>query len=180
MDRTLSIQEQINDFWKYGTYFAAAVSLLFAILFWNMPDPLWAGIFRLAAFIFFSFAVFGILKQLGGPLHLTITPTPEYLLIEYRKKDKKVHQEKIERRTILEFAVAEEEPPWQIGRLYPRKLSTLLVCFKDDDQRIPLFEHDGRTLFFDTQTIIKTEHFLEDIISEGYLHGQPADNKDNR
>src|SRR5699024_1902300 len=108
MDATLTFQEDYHALWRYGTWVAAGLSLFFALMFWSSTNPLWVGIFRLIAFIFFSFSVFGLLKRVKGPLQLAISRTPEDVIIEYRKKEKVVHKEKIERAAIGDVIIFEE------------------------------------------------------------------------
>lgn len=164
MNTPLTIKEKIDPLWKYGTSIAGVLTLLFSLLFWNLSDPLWVGIFRLVAFIFFSYAVFGILKQLGGPLRLVISYTPEYLHIKYSKKEKIVQQEKIELNTIREFTIVEESSLLDWLSDYP-KPATLHIRFRDQDHSRPLFEHDGRILFFDRKTISETDHYLRETLT---------------
>ena len=166
MSNTITIREQEYHLWKTGTYIAGLLSLFFGLVFWNLTDPLWVGIFRLLAFIFFSLAVFGVLKRLGGPLKIVISNSPEYLTVEYQQKDKTVQQEQFERSTIQGFQSSGSSPKRWLSSVIPSPSSkTLFICFNDQAHNLPLFEYSGRTLFFSSSTIREVEHYLrkEDI-----------------
>jgi len=165
MDTTLSFQEDFHALWRYGTWIAAGLSLLFALIFWSLTNPLWVGIFRLVAFVFFSFAVFGLLKRLSGPLQLVISRTPEDIIIEYRKKEKVVHVEKIERATIGDITISEDSS--FLSRLPATEQSTtLFIHFQDEEQSLPLFEYDGRTLFFNRSSMLEADRYLQNSMSQ--------------
>lgn len=169
MSNTITIREQQYQLWKTGTYLAAVLSLVFGLIFWNLTNPFWVGIFRLLAFVFFSLAVFGVLKRLGGPLKIIINATPEYLTIEYQQKDKIVQQEQFERSTIEGFQPSEnKQERWLSSVISSPSSQTLVICFNDQAHNLPLFEYSGRTLFFSQSTIQEVESYLdkENIVAQ--------------
>lgn len=159
MSNSLTIQEQRHQIWKKGTIAAGSLTILFGLLFYNQSDPLWAGLLRLAAFIFFSLTVFGALKLLNGPLTITIHSSPTHLKINYRMKEKNVRKEQFEQSAIQEFIPSTEYKPFWKQLLQPRS-STLKVRFSDGHRDIPLFEYGGRILFFDEATLARVQKFL--------------------
>jgi len=164
MESTLTISENLSDFWKYGPWAAALLSIIFTLIFWNITNVLWVGIFRLTAFICFSFVIFGLLKRINGPLQLNISYNPQYLFIEYTKKGQTIHKEKIERSAIRTFTVTQKST--FINQLtQTAQQETLRIHFQDGEHPLPLFQFDGRTLFFDPDSIAQTDHFLQNLIT---------------
>ncbi len=163
--RVPPLQLQRNHIWKIGTYVSGSLAVLLGIIFWNATDPLWIGIFRLAAFIFFSLMVFGILKNMGDPLTITLSCTSDHLLIDYEQGDKLVQEEQFERSSIADFIVSTETPVNWLPFLYLQS-GTIKVTFNDGHHDLHLFEYGGRTLFFEKAEIEEALHFLrsQDIV----------------
>src|SRR5699024_12302529 len=105
-------------------------------------------------------SVLGLLKRLNGPLQLAISRTPEYVIIEYRKKGKTVHKEKIERAAISDIIISEDSS--FLSRLPGTEQSTtLFIHFQDEEQALPLFEYDSRTLFFNRSNMLEADRYLQ-------------------
>jgi hypothetical protein len=157
---SITIQEQRHHIWKVGTYISGILAVLLTLVFWNIPDPLWVGILRLLAFIFFSLAVFGVLKCMGDPLTVTLRSTSEHLIVNYSQGDSVVQKEQFERSSIDNFLVAADSPVNWIPLFYPES-KTIKISFNDGHQDLNLFEYSGRTLFFAEPNIQEALTFLE-------------------
>lgn len=159
MDHSITIEEQRHQAWRTGTFICGGLTLLFGLLFWYQPDPLWVGILRLIAFIFFSLTVFGVLKLLDGPVSITITSTPTHIRLNYRQNEKTVREEEFEQSAIEDFILSrDKKSPWR-QYLQPRS-ATLKVRFNDDHRDLHLFEYGGRTLFFNESMLLEIQDFL--------------------
>lgn len=159
MSNSITIEEQRHHVWKIGTFIAGGLTILFSILFWYQSDPLWVGILRLIAFIFFSLTVFGALKLLDGPVSITIGHTPTHFQIIYQQNEKKIREEEFERSAIQEFIFStENKSPWK-RYLKPRS-ATLKIRFNDGRSDLHPFEYGGRTLFFNESALLEIQDFL--------------------
>lgn len=159
MNHSITIEEQRHQVWKTGTIVAGAITILFSFLFWYQSDPLWVGILRLIAFIFFSLTVFGALKLLDGPVSITITSTPTHIQVNYRQDEKTVQQEEFEQTAIKDFVLTTGDKSPLKHYLHPRS-ATLKVRFNDDHRDLHLFEYGGRILFFNESTLLEVQDFL--------------------
>lgn len=161
MSNSMTIQEQRHQVWRTGTFIAGGLTILFSFLFWYQSDPLWVGILRLTAFIFFSLTIFGLLKLLDGPVSIKINSTPTHLQVNYQQKEKTVRKEQFEQSAIQELILSTEDKPLWKRYLQPHS-STLKVRFNDGHRDLYLFEYSGRTLFFNEATLLQLQNFLKD------------------
>lgn len=159
MNHSITIEEQRHQVWKTVTVTAGTLTTLFGFLFWYQSDPLWVGILRLIAFIFFSLTVFGALKLLDGPVSITITSTPTHIQVNYRQNEKTVQEEEFEQSTIEDFVLSTGDKSPLKHYLQPRS-ATLKVRFNDDHRDLHLFEYSGRTLFFEESMLSEVQGFL--------------------
>lgn len=157
---SVTIYEQRHEAWKSGTCMAAALALLFGLLFWWASDPLWIGILRLTAFIFFSLAVFGTLKLLSDPFEVTLSSQSDKLLVDYKQKEEIVHKEQFDCSSIQKLVLSTREKPLWSRYLQPNT-ATVLINFNDNNQDVHLFEYSGRTLFFDESSLHEVFKFLK-------------------
>lgn len=159
MNHSITIEEQRHQVWKTGTVIAGTLTILFSFLFWYQSDPLWVGILRLIAFIFFSLTVFGALKLLDGPVSITITSTPTHIQLNYRQNEKTVREEEFEQSAIEDFILSTGDKSPLKHFLQPRS-ATLKVRFNDGHRDLHLFEYGGRTLFFSESMLLEVLDFL--------------------
>lgn len=159
MDSSITIREQRHSIWKTGTCIAGGLTILFGLIYWNLSDPLWAGIFRLIAFIFFSLTIFGALKLIGDPLTVTINSTPDRLSIGYKQKEKTVREDQFKPSDIQDFIITTDEQSFWRRYLHPGS-ATLKIRFNDDQHDLHLFEYSGRILFFEETAIQEVYAFL--------------------
>ncbi|MCW9708303.1 hypothetical protein [Fodinibius salsisoli] len=159
MSTSITIQEHRHHIWKTGTYVSVFLAVLLGIIFWNATDPLWIGIFRLAAFIFFSLSIFGLLKSMGTPLTITLSSSSDHLLVNYHQGDDVVQKEQFECSSIDDFTVSTDTPVNWFPFLYPPS-ATIKVAFNDGHKDLNLFEYSGRTLFFEKPKLQEVLTFL--------------------
>lgn len=157
---SLTIREQKGDLWTRLATFSALLCVAFFITFLLLHNPFWVSIARFTAFIFFAVAVLSYLKIMDGPLYVTLSTSPELLLVSYKKKGETIQEEQFERNTIKKITPA---PPTQnILFAYLQPDSTnFKISFTDTDRELYLFEFGGRPLLFGQPAKKKITQFLQ-------------------
>lgn len=162
MSNSVTVQEDIHKIWKTGSIISGLLCVIFFLIYWNINEPFWSGIFRLGAFIFFAIAMLGGLKLMGSSLQVTLSSTEELLLITYQKKGKVIQEEQFKKETIKE--VIPVKPRGNIFYTYLQPSSrTFKINFTDTDRDLHLFEFGGRPLLFDPSSQRTIENFLKDL-----------------
>ncbi len=162
MSNSITVREESNyKFWKMGTYLSAALCLVLFLIFWNVSDPFWGGIFRFVSFIFFALAVLGSLQIMNGPLVVTLSSSDDRLEVVYRKKKKALHKEQYKRSTVVNVSLLKGKQNILQQYLQPN-LSTMKINFSDSDRELHLFEFSGRPLYFDQASIQQLKKFFAD------------------
>lgn len=162
MSNSITVREESNyKFWKKGTYLSAAFCLVLFLIFWNVSDPFWGGIFRFVSFIFFALAVLGSLQIMNGPLRVTLSSSDDLLEVVYQKKKKAVHKEQYKRSKVVNVSLLKGKQNILLHYLQPN-LATMKINFSDSDRDLYLFEFSGRPLYFDQTSIEQLKKFFAD------------------
>ncbi len=166
MEQELRIEEQFSPVWKTTAVSSAVLAILFFIIFLITDDPLWKGIFRLAAFIAFIGVVFCVLRLREGRKELRLELSEEQLVVTYFHKSEMIKEELFERKTINEVYKKEHKLP---GRLpFFNKGYEYFITFTDTETELPMFEYSGRNLHFSEETAGEIDNFIEK-----YIHNNP-------
>lgn len=163
MDRSLTVEEENYDFWKTGAVISAGLCIITFIIFWNIGDPFWESIFRLAAFVFFAASVLCYLQIMNGPIKVTVSTTKKNLIISYLKRGKTIQEEEFKKETIKEVFSTTSGINFLQAKLKPA-IKTFKVNFTDSDRDLYLFEIGGRPLLFNKQSQDKITMFLQEMI----------------
>lgn len=162
MSNSITIREESNyKFWKKGTYLSAAFCLVLFLIFWNVSDPFWGGIFRFVSFIFFTIAVLSSLQLMNRPLSVTLSSSDDQLEVVYRKKEKVIHKEQYKRSTVVHVSLFKDKQNILQRYLQP-DWATMKINFCDRDRELLLFEFSGRPLYFDQTSIQQIKKFFAD------------------
>lgn len=161
MNSTVTIQESTHWLWKKGTIVSAIFCVIFFLIFWNIADPFWKGIFRLCAFVFFAIAMLGYLQLMDGPLQITLRSDKESLLVAYKKNGKEIQEEEFERQTIKK--VIPTHPKENILSFIQPKKMAFRVSFNDTDRALYLFQFRGRPLLFDQSSQQEIKTYLKQL-----------------
>jgi len=155
MNDSLTIEEQIQPFYKFGTYVSAVICIISFLIFWNITSPFWISIFRFGSFIFFAIAVLGYLRLMNRPLTVTLESSDDKLKVFYKKNGKVIQEEEFDRSTVKKITLEDLKFNF-MGSV----VKSFRIHFTDTSNKLYLFEFSGRPLFFDQQAIDKTIDFL--------------------
>ena len=155
MNDSLTIEEQIQPFYKFGTYVSAVICIISFLIFWNITSPFWISIFRFGSFIFFAIAVLGYLRLMNRPLTVTLESSDDKLKVFYKKNGKVIQEEEFDRSTVKNVTLEDLKFNF-MGSV----VKSFRIHFTDTSNKLYLFEFSGRPLFFDQQAIDKTIDFL--------------------
>ena len=161
MSDSITIEEQTHYYWKQGTILSAVLCLITFTVFWNLGTPLWSGILRLVAFIFFALTILGYLNIMNGCLTITLYFTDSLLQVDYQRQDKTIQEEEFDLSTISSVKPTQSKQNL-IQKVFQPESATLSVDFTDTDRKLYLIEFGGRPLFFDPHTIEQIVGFLSD------------------
>lgn len=159
MDKSLTVKEIHLKYWRPFTIILAAASAIFFVIFWNLNDPLWASIIRIASFLCFAGAVFGALKLMEGNLILNLKIEDQKLIVRYFKDNRIIRKEDFELSEINKIFPSVPEENWSFP-LIKKKFKGFIIDFKDSEQVLFLFEFGGRPLVFSPEKVDQITSFL--------------------
>lgn len=164
MDESIEVNEKYSSNWKPTLYSSLTIAAITFIIFLNIDDVLWAGIFRLTAFISFSLSIFCMLKVMEGRKTFRITINDGSLQVSYLKNDEVLQTEKLKKKQIESVY---KVPLYFKLPIADYKFSVTNNCnfkvrFTDKEEDISLFKFGGRTLTVDEKESHKLERFLKD------------------
>lgn len=159
MEASLKVEEVKSKYWRPLTIFLGIICIIFFVLFWNLEDPFWVGIFRIISFLCFAGTIFGALKLMEGNLKLNLEITDQDLTVRYLKKERTVHKESYKLSTINNIFPVVPNENWSLPFLQ-NSFEGFLIDFSDSDQTLFLFEFGGRPLVFSEENRDRIIDFL--------------------
>lgn len=165
MSTALTVTEENYSFWRTAALISAALAIISFIIFLSIENPFWESIVRLGAFIFFALAVLSYLQIMNGPIKVTLTLDEKVLLITYRKNDKIIHEEELEKETIKSVFPTAEGINILLSNMKP-DIKTFKISFTDTDHPLYLFEFSGRPLLFGEDDQHKIVSYLDVILDD--------------
>lgn len=164
MEESIEVNEKYSNNWKPTLYSSLVIAAITFIIFLNLDDVIWTGIFRLIAFISFSLSIFCMLKIMEGKKTFKIAIHDESIQISYIKNKEVIRTEQIKQKEIesiykapfyFTFPFTEMRFPLKTG-------SNFKVRYKDEESDISLFKFGGRVLAVDEKESHKLESFFKD------------------
>ncbi len=165
MSDSLTVTEGNYNFWKVGALATAALAVISFVILLNINDPFWESIIRLASFVFFALAVLCYLQIMNGPIEVTLTLAEKVLVVTYRKNEKIIHEEELEKSTIKNVFATSTGINFLLTRLQP-DTKTFKISFTDTDHPLFLFEFSGRPLVFGKADQQKISSYLSSILDK--------------
>lgn len=161
MVNSIKVNEKYSNNWKPTLYTSLAVAAVTFIIYLNLEDVIWTGIFRLTAFMSFSLSIFCTLKVMEGRKTFQISIDDGSLKIAYLKNDKELQED------IISLDKIEKVYKQTTGSKIPLTNSlfsasdncTYKIQFKNDDD-ICLLKFGGRVLSVDSTETQKLESFF--------------------
>lgn len=159
MNSSLTVTEIHLKHWRPFTISAGVLCVILFILFWNIEDPLWGSIFRIASFLCFAAAVFGGLKLMEGELTLNLEIDDRRLIVRYFKEGRTVLEEDYRLSTIKQIFSTVPEDRWSLP-FSKQRLEGFIIDFHNSDRSFFLFEFGGRPLVFTPEDVRQITAFL--------------------
>lgn len=162
MDESIEVNEKYSNNWKPTLYSSLVIAAITFVIFLNLEDVIWSGIFRLVAFISFSLSIFCMLKVMEGRKTFRIAMRDGSLQISYIKNNEVVQTEQIRQKKIdsiykapfyFTFPFTEYRFPLKTG-------SNFKVRFREEESDANLFKFGGRVLTVDEKESHKLENFF--------------------
>ena len=164
MQDSIEVKEKYSNNWKPTLYASLLIALSTFLIYLNLDDVLWTGIFRLIAFMSLSLGIFCMLKVMEGAKSFAVEIRDGLLQISYYKKNDVIGTEKL---NIEDIQSIYAEPhklslPFSDFQFELAGNHSFMVMFRNDDARdMPLFKFGGRVLAVDEKSGQKLEQFLK-------------------
>lgn len=163
MTDTVVIDEKYSSNWKITLYTSLLLAAITFVIYINIDDVIWTGIFRLTAFMSFSLSVFCLLKIMEGQKRFRLEVDNNSIHIAYLKKEKVVHEEVLDQKDVIGIYKVPSELRVPILP-YKIKLTNswlFMVKLANDAYDSSLFTFSGKPLAVDKKSGNKLEHFLD-------------------
>lgn len=164
MEESLEIKEKYSVYWKPGLIISLLISFSTFLIYQNLDDVLWAGIFRLVAFICLTIGIFCMLKLMEGAKTFEINISEGKLNITYMKNDEIIGSERLQTEQIK--AIYSE--PYQIKFPFVDYQITLsnncnfkVTLIGEEKSDVSLFKFGGKVLTVDNKSEKRLKLFLK-------------------
>lgn len=159
MESRLVLEEKYSVWWVQITTGLALSAVVLFLVYTNIDDVLWKGIFRLASFSFLAATVFSGLKVMEGKHSILMEIKDGHLIIYYRKRGQQIGEDIFELDKIKSLYV--DTPPSYFFTSYIFLNDRHVVMEqKDSDRPLSLIEIDGRTLALSRETAEEGVRFI--------------------
>ena len=164
MDESIEVNEKYSNNWKPTLYTSLAIAAVTFVIFLYLDNVLWAGIFRLTAFISFSLSIFCMLKVMEGRKTFRISVRNGSLHISYLKNNEVLQTEKLKKEQIESVYKTPFHFKLPIAdyRFSLANNCNFKVRFRDQEKDMSLFKFGGRALTIDEEESYKLERFFKD------------------
>ncbi len=159
---SLVVDEKFSHLWQVMLYSLLGIAAITFVIFWNIENVLWAGIFRMISFIAFTGSIFCLLKVMEGKRNIHLTFENENLLIKYYKNERVIQEEVFQLDSIrsIKAVPAFISLPMKRYELPHRSAVTYKINFIDSDRELYLFEFGGGVLSVSTESHQRIKDFL--------------------
>jgi len=164
MEENIEVKEKYSNKWTPALFISLLVALIAFLIYLNLDDVLWTGIFRLLAFISLSLGIFCMLKVMEGSKTFGVEIRDDLLLISYLKNKEVIDTEKLK----IEDIKSIYREPHRLKFLFSDYHIELSGnhCFKvefhnEEESDMALFKFGGRVLTVDEKSGQKLEQFLK-------------------
>ena len=163
MQESVNVKEKYSSNWKPALYASLLLALITFLIYLNLDDVLWTGIFRLIAFMSLSLGIFCMLKVMEGVKTFEVAIRDDSLLISYLKNGDTIGNDKLK----LDEIQSIYREPYQLKMPFTEYgiplsgNSNFKVAFKNKEENdMALFKFGGRVLAVDENSGQELEQFL--------------------
>lgn len=161
---SLIVDEKFSRLWQIMLYALLGIAAVTFIIFWNIENVLWGGIFRMVSFIAFTGSIFCLIKVMEGKRNIQLTFENKNLLIQYFKNDRLIQEEVFQLDSIqsIQAVPAFISLPLKRYELPQRSAVTYKINFTDSDRELYLFEFGGGVLSVSNESHRRIKDFLSE------------------
>lgn len=164
MEEVIEVNEKYSNNWKPILYFSLIFATITFVIYLNLNDVLWTGIFRLIAFMSFTLSIFCMLKVMEGRKTFRLSIENGSLHIAYLKNQHVIQEEILDKNKIESVyrvpSTSKFKVPFSDYRFSFSKTCNFKVRFNDTNKDICLFKFGGRVLTVDEESGRELQNFF--------------------
>lgn len=160
----LELEEKHSKHWKKATAGTLLAAVVFFLVFIGTEDPFLAGIFRMAAFIFFSAAVICSLKVMEGRHRIKMETEDGFLVVTFHKNQREIQRDLFELKNISDVQITRLPSSVFSNGFFIRDMQ-LELNLHDSDSPLKLLEVNGRNLSLTKTDAQKAVNYLQNAIT---------------